>query len=150
MSNFAFDPEQLVTLSTEGEMSTKLPHIPEGEYQAVIESIKGATVGDENKPVLNVRVLVDDPKAMEATKLEKPFSKKTVWLDITDEGQLDMSEGKNVDLGRLREAVGQNTAGSWTPIMLEGQRVTVLIGNRVDKNSGDIYDEVRRFSAPQM
>jgi hypothetical protein len=44
----------------------------------------------------------------------------TVWLDVDDNGNLDTSEGRNVGLGRLRKALGQNE-GAWNPPMMKGK-----------------------------
>jgi hypothetical protein len=60
-----------------------------------------------------------------------------------------MSKGKNVSLGKLREAVGQNKPGKpWSPAHLNGAQLDVLVTHRADKDTGDIYAEVKRVAAP--
>jgi hypothetical protein len=52
-----------------------------------------------------------------------------------------LSAGKNVDLNRLRAAVGQNEKGKpWNIMMLKGAGpLKVTTGLRADKNSADVY-----------
>jgi len=85
------------------------------------------------------------------TKQDKNFAKQAIWLDFTfkdNQPVLDFSEGKNVALGALRDALGQNKErGKWQPQMLVGQLGKVKIGHRPDKtNSEIIYAEVKRVA----
>ena len=41
-------------------------------------------------------------------------------LDIGGDGGLDFGPNKNVNLGKVRDAVGQNAAGAWGPVQLRG------------------------------
>jgi hypothetical protein len=65
-----------------------------------------------------------------------------VMLDLTDSGQLDMAKGRNVRLGRLREALDLNAPGRpFSFAMIQGRMAKVKVGHRVDGE--DIYAEVR-------
>ena len=70
------------------------------------------------------------------------------WLDLNEDGSgLDLSEGKNVSLGRLRKALDQNS-GAWNPMMMKGKGpLMVKVTQRSDKNDPTIkYAEVARVS----
>ena len=72
----------------------------------------------------------------------------TIWLDVRADGAgLDMSEGKNVGLGRLRAALDQNS-GAWNPLMMKGKGpVMIKVGQRSDKNDPTVkYAEVQRIA----
>ena len=70
------------------------------------------------------------------------------FLDLTDSGKLDKSEGRNVDLGRLLKAVGLQ-GKSWSPGTLVGQRSLVHVKNVPIKDSvdGDVRSEVKGVAA---
>lgn len=142
----SFDPEAFLGTDTSDEMSTVVLPIPEGEYNATIDSVKARLAGD--KPVFKVIWNIDDAdgKVAKATGRDKNTVRQSIWLDVNDNGSLDTGTGKNVGLGRLREAVGQNKAGKpWNPNMLVGQVAKILVGQRVDKDDASIiYNDVKR------
>ena len=80
-------------------------------------------------------------------KRDKVLVQQTFWLDV-DGDSIDLSEGKNVSLGRLRKALGQNE-GAWNPLMMKGKGpVMIKVGQRSDRNDPtQKYAEVTRVSA---
>jgi hypothetical protein len=63
-------------------------------------------------------------------------------LDINDAGNLDMSKGRNVQLGRLREALGLNTPGqAFSFQMIPGRAAKILVKQRVEGE--DIFADVK-------
>jgi hypothetical protein len=81
-------------------------------------------------------------------KRDKVLVPMNCWLDLADDGaSLDLSEGKNVGLGRLRKAIDQNE-GAWNPLMMKGKGpVMVKVTQRSDKNEPtQKYAEVSRVS----
>lgn len=66
--------------------------------------------------------------------MAEPSVRQTLWLDTTESGGLDFGKGKNVGLGRLREALGQNAPGKpWAPGMLVGGVAKVKVSHSIDK-----------------
>ena len=65
-----------------------------------------------------------------------------MFLDMDENGDLELGKGKNVDLGRLREALGQNTGGNWSPSQLVGSSATIHVSNRLYE--GKTYADVER------
>jgi hypothetical protein len=79
-------------------------------------------------------------------KRDKVLVPMNIWLDVNGEA-LDLSEGKNVGLGRLRKALDQND-GAWNPLMMKGRGpVMIKVTQRSDKNDPtQKYAEVNRVS----
>ena len=141
-----FDPDMFMNTQTSDANDTQYVPVPVGEYNGVIGEVKAGTAGD--KPVLNITWGIDDDEVRAATGLDKPTVRQTVWLDLTPQGGLDMGKGKNVGLGKLREALGQNTPGKpWSPGMLNGQVARVQISHRSGKNPGEIFADVKQVTA---
>ena len=73
---------------------------------------------------------------LEDTMLTDEMFKRMI-LDVKN-GQLEWGKNKNIDLGQLRNAVGQNTAGAWHIGMLSGAGPFV---GRVEKKTGQRKDK---------
>lgn len=135
-----FNTDAFLNTQVEGETSTEYTPIPEGEYNAVIEKVDARTVGQNSSPVLDVVWRLDAPNEEDA---HEKSVRQTVWLDITSQGALDMGKGRNVQLGRLRDALGQNVAGQpWMPSMLLGNVATINVKHRMG-DEGQIYSDVK-------
>lgn len=142
-----FDPDKFMESVTSEAGSTKFEPIPSGDYTAIIEDVSKPRMAGE-RPVMDVIFkLMDVAPDVQAQLGRQAFTvKKGYFLDVTKDGGLDLSKGKNIDLNRLREAVGQNVAGKpWKPLDLKGAGpVKVQVSLRPDKNSPDvIYNDVK-------
>lgn len=144
-----FDADTFMSAPTEGEMSTDFTPIPENEYLGLIDKVDVRETSSEkgNFYVMDVTWKVDDEAAREATGLEMPTVRQSIFLDLTGSGGLDTGKGKNVQLGRLREAVGQNGPGPWAPSMLVGNVATISIKHRMYE--GRTFADVKSVVAPQ-
>lgn len=141
-----FNPDQFMNQQTTEANDTNFEPIPVGEYQAAITKIEPREAG--GKPVLEVTWAINDQGVKDATGLDNPTARQTIWLDIGASGGLDNSRGKNVGLGKLREALGQNQAGqAWNPGMLNGQVANVKITHRSGKEPGQIFSQVAAVAA---
>jgi hypothetical protein len=134
-----FDAEAFMSQSQEGgALDTTIPMPPEGDYRAMIgdfnseNGFRSFTSNDPNKQSYGKEftmfqppfVLQDDPRLSEVSAFYggKPVVVRHagMFLDLAN-GGLDMGKGKNVDLGKLLDAVGQNP-------MPQGWKFTNLIG----------------------
>ncbi len=148
-----FDAKNLLEVAFTQSNDTKLIPTPEGEYMAVIEAIdiKSGVSQKNNEPWarLDCSVAIDDPQ-VESQIGRKPKIRAGVMLDILESGGLDLGKGRNVQLGRLREATGKNQEG--VPFRFQdliGQIVKVKVSHRPDpKDPAVIYDEVKAFLKP--
>lgn len=145
MSESTFNPDTFLnTEVTEANSTTYIP-IPEGEYPALVKTIKPRST-TSGKSILDVLWGIDDAEVVRITGNDKPVSRQSIFLDLTDSGGLDFGKGKNVALGKLREAVGQNQSGKpWAPGMLLGQVARVKIVHR--EYEGTIIPDIRGVTA---
>ena len=151
------DPESFVNHET-GAMQTTFVAVPPGEYVAMIPE------GGVNKPRKimidgEVRYVIDinwevsqaDPayeKVKAATGMTNPSVRQGLFLDLkTDaEGNITGFEegpGKNVQLGRLREALNQNDVKKkWSFKHLEGATARITVEHNL--RGDDIFAQVTR------
>ncbi len=144
-----FDVNALMQAPVEGAMATQPVPVPEGDHLAVIFDVKGkeASTRDGIKPVLEVELHIDNP-ALEAELGRKPKLFYTIWLELDEASRLAMGKGRNVDLGRLREAVKQNTPGQpWSITMLKGQPLRVLVFHKPSDDGTKVYANVKSFTS---
>lgn len=147
-----FDPIAFLETTVEGAMSTRMEAVPEGEFMAEIrdatsdievkewESTAKGTSGF--KAVLHWTVT---DAALEA-ELDRTNIKvkQEIFLDFASPGVLSTAKGKNMGLGRIREALGLNT-GAFNFMMLAGRTAKIHIKHTISK--GEIYANVDRVAA---
>lgn len=142
----SFDPNLFVQATVEGELSTQYIPIPEGEFTGVVKEIKGRLA--KESAILDVYWVVDDASVREITGMEEPTVRQSIFLDITENGTLDLGTGRNVQLGRLRAALGQNTGSSWSPNNMVGQVAMLTISQRsvvTDKEGNALPESEHRI-----
>lgn len=141
-----FDPDQFIN-STAGAGATKVEPIPAGTYPAQISKTEAREVDTKRgkSVVLDVTFTIMDPTLEAKIGRANPTIREGFFLDLDGKGGLDMGPGKNVRLNRLREALGQNTAG-WRPAALNGGLLQVVVGLRPDPQSPDVvYNQITSF-----
>lgn len=140
-----FDPDSFLSTPVEGSLDTTFTPVPEGEYTASVSKFNFRTPKDS--VILEVFWEVDDETVRQETGMDNPTVRQSIFLDVTPDGGLDMGKGKNVQLGRLREAVGQNGPEPWTPGMLEGAVARVKVTHTI--NNGNVYANVSSVAPAQ-
>lgn len=149
-----FDPDSFLSSTVTDANSTSLTPVPEGEYVAVIGKPKVRQNAGKKDPgalytSLDLPCEIDlagmYPAVAEQIGRDKATVRYSCLLDLTDTGGLDMGKGKNVGLGRAREAADLNVPGQpFSFAMFEGRAVKVLVKHRIDGE--DIYDEVKAMA----
>lgn len=139
-----FNPELLLDVTSDAAMSTKENLVPEGEYEGTIKGLKGRQTSSDKGTYnwLDVTVEIDGNQRTATGQLiseiiNRPSTQMrySIGLDLTDTGTLDVGQGRNVALGRLREAVGLNQPGVPFKMRdLEGRRARFLVKHRFDKD----------------
>lgn len=147
-----FDVSLFENLVAEGPMATQYEPVPEGEYTAVVEAVEPTVVNlsDGPTPALRIRWRIMGPEAdeiAEKTGRPNPSVSQTIFLDVeTDKSgkaRLATGAGRNVQLGRLREAVGQNDGGKWEPNMLLNSVAKIFVTHSASKtNPEDVFANV--------
>lgn len=134
MVDSTFDPNSFMQASFTESNSTTFTPVPEGEYTAAImnpDDLKMRTI-DNGSLILDVKWTIDDPQVKEVTGLDTNSVRQSIFLDVTADGGLDFSKGKNIQLGRLREALDQNQAGQpWSFSNLIGSVARVIVTHRL-------------------
>lgn len=145
-----FDVQGLLDQQVEGEMSTVAVPVPEGEFVAVITKIDArqwqSKDGTKSGVSLDVSWEIQDDGSVQAiTGREKNIVRQSVGLDFTESNQLDMGRGRNISLGRLREAVGLNSPGKpFSFNQLPGQLAKIVVKHRAaDDGTDTVYAEVK-------
>lgn len=121
--------------------------VPAGEFPAIIDKVEckqWASKADPSKAGLKLAItwLIDDGSVKELLGRDKVTVRQDIMLDMTDAGGLDMGKGRNISLGRLREATGLNTQGQpFSFAMLTGRCAKVKVDHRIADDK--IYAEVK-------
>lgn len=142
-----FTIENFLDQTVIGALDTKVVPIPVGEYTAVIKDIKARTWKAKDDPTntgvtLDVTWVIDDPELAEKLGRKELQVRQGIMLDVGDDGRLLVEKGKNIGLGRLREALNMNDPKKpFSFSALPGNVAKVLVTHRVVGE--DIYAEVK-------
>jgi hypothetical protein len=142
-----FSPEQFLDMQITESNDTKTIPVPVGEYTAVAEEVKCRPWQSKKDPsmsglTLDIKWSIDDPAVKELLGRDKVTVNQGIMLDLTDSGGLDMGKGRNIGLGRLREALGLNAPGQpFSFMMISGRVAKVNVSHRIDGEN--IYAEVK-------
>lgn len=148
-----FDPNAFLEQQQQVELDDKYTPVPEGVYQGMIVNnpdnenqqikvrdivpTKGKRAG-ETIYVLDVPIRLDAPGNEEA---DGKVIRYSAFLDINEAGSLETGPNKNVQLGALRSAVGQNSAEKpWKPMDLEGQLLQVKVEHDEDGKYSNVTE----------
>lgn len=152
----AFNADKFMA-GTSAPMSTTRLVCPEGEWRAFIDDGDKAIEfksfpGKDGKPDSHQCVVLwaitGDQQPNQFLKRDKVLVPQTIWLDVKND-ELDMSDGANVGLGRLRRMFNQNEPGqAWAPSMLKGKGPAMIkTGQRSNPNNPeDKFAEVLRVA----
>lgn len=147
----SFDPNTFLNQTFEGSNDTVQQPVPAGEYLAVADKVDVKTwqSKDGSASGLKLEIVweIDDPSVKEFLGRTKVTSRQNIMLDLTDTGQLDMGKGKNVGLGRLREAIDLNDPTQGFAFgMIQGRMAKVKVSHRPYEDN--IFDEIKAVAKP--
>ena len=122
-----FNPQTFLGQTVNAPMATSVTPAPEGEWTAIISAKiplvewfgeaewKDKQTGQQkSQPTAKIPVEIVDERAKELVKRNTLMVTYDLFLDLLPNGHLDTGEDKNVRLGALREALGQNQDPNWT------------------------------------
>jgi hypothetical protein len=146
-----FNPEQFLNATIDTALDTSVVPCPEGEYLAMISGDPdfrsvARKDGSGDIAILVIKWDIQSEIAKAATSRNPLIVRQEIMMDTTEGGGLDLGKGKNIGLGRLREAVGMNVPGKPFSFRdLPGKMATVKVTHRAggEKNPDAIYDEIR-------
>lgn len=141
-----FDPQAFLDTQTTEANDTRVIPCPVGEWPATIEGVDiKSGVSQKNGEAwtkLAVKWKIEGCDANRLADRDPIYVTQGVLLDITSAGGLDMGKGRNVQLGRVREALDLNKPGQpFAFRMLVGRTAKVAISQR--EYEGNIFDDVK-------
>ena len=131
--------EFLQTTTTEA-LDDRLVPCPPGEWAAIAGApefkdfvYKSGDREGETGYRMVVRWQIQDEEAKRIVERDKLSVTQSVLLDLTEDGNgLDFGKGKNIGLGQIRTAIGQNEPGQpWAPAMIEGSPAKSVVKSGV-------------------
>lgn len=139
----SFDAQSFLDSTFQGANDTVIKPCPQGEFAAIIDKLSPrqwqSKDGLKTGISLDITWLIEDSNVKAELDRETVSVKQSLFLDSNESGGLDMGQGKNVALGRLREAVGKNTPGEpFAFNMLPGLMAKVKVGHRQHKDDPSI------------
>lgn len=142
----SFDAQSFLDATITSANSTRVVPVPIGEYMGIVDKVSPrqwqSKDGTTSGIALDVIWLVEDSGVKQLLGRETVTAKQGIMLDLTPQGGLDLSDGKNVGLGRLREAVGKNEAGvPFSFSQLPGSAAKISVTHRV--SGEDTFAEVK-------
>ena len=142
----SFDAQSFLDATVSSSNSTRVIPVPLGEYMGIIDKVSPrqwqSKDGTQSGIALDVIWLVEDAGVKQALGRDTVTVKQGIMLDLNTSGGLDLGDGKNIGLGRLREAVGKNEEGQpFAFSMLPGLSAKISVTHRV--NGEDTFAEVK-------
>jgi hypothetical protein len=157
-----FNPDDFMSQTVDQPLDIERTMVPEGEYKARIDDFtsdafetfkfeykRGPNAGQEGQMhKFNCPLVIDDAALQAKMQMDKIRVYHTCTLDFDDQGQLMFGPNRNIDLGKLRNAVGQNNPGPWSIGMLRGAgpfmvKVQHRRGKRKDGTDFTIAEPIR-------
>lgn len=145
-----FSPETFLDMTMETPLERREP-LPVEDYTAVIGDVKSVAWnskdGSKSGVKLDVPLTIDIPATLQAS-LELPATlqiRDSIMLDLTDNGNIDMSKGKNNRLRQYREACDMNKVGDvFSPRKMTGQVIKVHVTHEL--YNGNILEKIGAVS----
>jgi hypothetical protein len=113
----SFDVNSFMDLTVTDANDTKRIPVPIGEYIGVtgdpeFKQWQGKADPTKVGVKLTVPIKFEDPAIQSVTGLPQNTVTLEIMLDTLPSGGLDMGKGKNIGLGKLRDALGKNDPGA--------------------------------------
>lgn len=152
-----FDPDAFMQSTIDAPMETEYKLCPAGEYKNTFiddfdskafdlkEGVSKKSGKDYSFLQFSIPFIINDPAAQAAIGREKVVVFKQLNIDRTQDGAIDLGTNKNVELGRIRDAAGQNTAGAWGPAQLRGSGpfVVTVVHESGKRDDGSEWKQAR-------
>lgn len=155
MDASAFDAGNFLQTTLTKKGSTQYIVPDEGWYNAMIQpqDLTDPRISTSDKGtfvIWGLMFTLDDSsgKIKEKTGFDENKVEHALFLDLNDQGELDLREGKNIPLNRVREALGQNTDAAWAPSMVASKSCQVHVRHRINQEDGSTRARVVAVAPP--
>lgn len=145
-----FDPVQFAEQVVTEQMDTKLIPVPVGTYNMLLEKYTVRQNQGKQDPTkvyvsLDITWEVLDEGVKSQLSRDKVTVPQSIMLDI-ENGRIAVGAGKNVGLGKLRQALGLNVPGEPFSLgMIAGRMAKGTVYH--DPYNGEIYSKVKSVEA---
>lgn len=153
MNTSTFDPALFEQQVVEEANETTYTPVPAGEYVGFIKDYKVREIqskipGNPNSYVMDVIYTLQNEDVRQQLGVDELIVRGSCFLDL-EGGRILFGVNKNVQLGQLRSAVGQNKAGEpWSPSMLRGAGpVKIAVTVDAPTPEGKVYNRVNSVVA---
>lgn len=134
-------------------LSTEYELIREGEYQATIDATdvkswfqSGKRDDGSTYIVVNIPFVIIDEAQRTALGRSKLTARMSCFLDFDIDGKLSAERGKNVTLGQVRDALGQNGDPNWSFLSLPGSGPVKVVTKNGESKAGAKFTNVTRVT----
>lgn len=153
-----FNPELFLNVQHEQANATELLPVPDGDYIAVSDPIteksfntydikSGDRAGTKGVSLIIIWNINDENGVIKEQIGRTPTVRQNIMLDFNKDGGLEFGKGRNVELGRLREALGQNGNGQpWAMSMLGGKTARVSVKTTLSTKDQKMYTNVAKVT----
>lgn len=141
-----FDPTTFASQTIEGANDTVRIPVEEGEYPAIIDKHEfrswTSKDGTQSGIALDILWSIQDQAQVEKTGMAKALVKQGLMFDLNAAGGIDTGKGKNIALGKLREALSLNHPSKpFSFDQLDGQMAKVRVKHRLVDD--DVFADVK-------
>lgn len=144
-----FDPDTFLDSFTEESNETERVLIPAKVYAAYIEDV-GIRHGEKESGdpwvQLVLKWVIEDADVQAALNRDKVVLTDSLFVDLNEDGGIATGVNKNLQLGKLRKATGKNE-GRFSPRDLVGARALVDVKHTVNKETGNVREEVKGYAS---
>jgi len=143
-----FDPDTFLDMSVEGANETEKVLVPPAVYTACISDLSSVSgERDDGTPwvQLVIKWAIEDDAAKVALNRDKIVLSQYLFIDLDEDGAIATGTNKNVQLGKLRKAVGKNE-GRFSPRDLMGCFAKIDV-RHVPAKDGGLREEVKGVAA---
>jgi len=147
-----FNADQFLQSTIADANATAVVPVPVGEYQGIIEKVDARQWTSKTDPsksgvTLDVTWMIEDEAVKQELGRDKVTVRQGIMLDLDINGGIDTGKGKNIGLGRLREALDMNRPGEvFSFNNLAGRAARVTVTHRFGETPDDVFAEVRQVT----
>lgn len=148
-----FNAEDFMTQNLDKPLETEFTLVPPGEYLATVDDFgsdaieqfdftykKGPKQGQPGSMTkLSLPFVIQDDAVAAEMGRDKVVITKALILDVDDNGMISEGKNKNIELGRIRDAVDQNNPKMpWSLASLRGAGPVIVrvIHKEFERNDG--------------
>lgn len=141
-----FDPNTFMQQTVDQPLETEYRLCPVGEYQAMIQDFDGSAFRTndftysrgpkQGQPgsmtSFDCPFVINDARVQQELNRDTAIVAMPCILDLDANGGIDFGVNKNIKLGQIRAAVGQNNPGPWSPANLRGAGPVMVKVEHID------------------